>query len=215
MIIPMRALDRAKSRLRPATTNPQDHRDLVTAMRRDSVSAVAACAATVRVVIVAERPDEVESSLATAAAFAHVMVIADPPGSGLNNALRHGADWAAARWPGDPVAAVVADLPALTPAHLDQVLQAAAAHDRSFVVDRHHVGTTVLTAHHGSTLAPMFGPQSAARHAASGAVSVAAALSVRADVDVLEDLEIVAELGVGPATLETLGAGATRCGDTA
>jgi 2-phospho-L-lactate guanylyltransferase len=204
VILPMRALDRAKSRLRPATTSATNHRDLVTAMRRDSVAAVSASLQANRVVIVAERVDEIEASLATAAAVGDVVVIADPPGSGLNPALRHAAEWVRERWPDEAVAALVADLPALTPATLDQVLRAAGEVDRGFVVDQHYSGTTMLTAGPGVELLPMFGAQSAGRHAASGAIALPAAASVRADVDVPEDLAVVTALGVGPATLALL-----------
>jgi 2-phospho-L-lactate guanylyltransferase len=200
----MRALDSAKSRLRPATTTAEDHRNLVMAMRRDSISAVASARGTARILIVTEQVEEVESSLATAAVMADVVVIADPPGSGLNNALRHAAAFASERWPADGVAAIVADLPALSPATFDLVLQAAAEYRRGFVVDRHHSGTTLLTAAPGVALEPMFGRSSAGRHAASGAIALPAAASVRSDVDLAEDLDVVVNLGVGPATLEQL-----------
>jgi 2-phospho-L-lactate guanylyltransferase len=122
---------------------------------------------------------------------------------GLNAALTEAAEYAAAHWPVDGVAAVVGDLPALQPADLAAALTAAAAHQRCFVPDAAGTGTTMLAALPGTQLRPAFGAGSAARHAAV-AVALDAAPGLRCDVDTAADLQAAADLGVGPATAAAL-----------
>jgi len=76
---------------------------------------------------------------------AGAQVIPDLPAAGLNEALTHGATVAAAEFPGNGIAALSADLPALRPAELTAVLAACTA-PRSFVIDQPGTGTTLLAA---------------------------------------------------------------------
>jgi 2-phospho-L-lactate guanylyltransferase len=72
---------------------------------------------------------------------------------------------------------------------------------RAFVADTAGTGTTLLAAAPGVPLGPRFGPDSAARHAASGATALAGAWpSLRRDVDTAADLAEALVLGVGAAT---------------
>ena len=106
---------------------------------------------------------------------------------GLNGALRDGAAYARTRWPGDGVAALVGDLPAVRPDELAAALDAAAAHPAAFVPDSPGTGTTLLTARPGHVLEPRFGEGSAARHAAVAA-RLTAGPGLRHDVDTADDL---------------------------
>src|SRR5204862_5178049 len=130
------------------------------------------------------------------------LVVPDEPGRGLNPALRHGAALAAARWPGSPVAALAADLPALRPAELSTGLRAAARFQHAFVPDAAGSGTTLYTARPGTVFRPRFGPRSAARHRAAGAVELAqpGLRGLRRDVDEPADLRGASELGLGTRT---------------
>ena len=83
---------------------------------------------------------------------------------------------------------MVGDLPALRAADLLAVLHQAPADGRSFVRDLDGSGTTLLAAGPSSALEPLFGPDSAARHLASGARELDAATSLRCDVDSAADL---------------------------
>ncbi|MDQ1741129.1 MAG: 2-phospho-L-lactate/phosphoenolpyruvate guanylyltransferase, partial [Pseudonocardiales bacterium] len=121
-------------------------------------------------------------------------------GGGLNPALAAAAAELARRFPGDGVAALVADLPALRAADLLAVLRRAPAAGRSFVRDLDGSGTTLLAAGPGEPLAPLFGPDSAQRHLDSGARELAAAASLRCDVDSAADLRRCLQLGVGMLT---------------
>ncbi len=196
VIVPMRALATAKSRLVGVSADPAAHARLVEAMRADTVAAALAAHAVARVVVVAGVPDQI--------ALPGVVVVGEPPGAGLNGALRHAAALAQASWPADGVAALAGDLPALTPAALSAALGVAARHARAVVTDAQGTGTTLLTCLPGHDLAPEFGVGSAQRHTASGAFAVTADARLRTDVDLPEDLAAAVALGVGPATAAAL-----------
>ncbi|MGW5052106.1 2-phospho-L-lactate guanylyltransferase [Actinokineospora sp. NPDC004072] len=191
VVIPVKHLDRAKSRLRGA--HP-DHRRLVLAVVRDTVTAALA-AASVRAVLVVCEDERVVDGLAGTGAEC-----VDERGlPGLNAALRFGARLLRERDPGSVVAALQADLPALRPADLDAAA-AEAAGRRAYVPDHAGTGTVALLSAAGGPLAPRFGPGSAARHAET-AVAVGFGLTaLRQDVDTPADLAAAAALGLGPHT---------------
>ena len=124
----------------------------------------------------------------------------------LNAALRHGADVAARRWPGTGLAALTADLPALSPSELAAALQSAAPGNSpvraSFVPDAAGVGTTMYAVPPGGEFRPLFGGASRARHAASGATELAFGdmTGLRRDVDTPDDLRAALALGAGQKT---------------
>jgi 2-phospho-L-lactate/phosphoenolpyruvate guanylyltransferase len=195
VVVPVKVLALAKSRLavlagplRPA---------LALAMAADTVAAALACPEVATVIAVTDDP-QAGHELAGLGA----VVIPDEPGEGLNPALRHGAALATSRWPASPVAALAADLPALRPAELGAGLRAAAGWDHAFVPDAAGTGTTLYTARAGAAFSPRFGPGSARRHLAAGAVQLTlpGLTSLRRDVDAPPDLREAAGLGVGPRT---------------
>jgi 2-phospho-L-lactate/phosphoenolpyruvate guanylyltransferase len=123
----------------------------------------------------------------------------------LNAALRHGATLAARRWPGTGLAALTADLPAMSPAELATALRAAAGSapgGAAFVPDAAGVGTTLYAVPPGGEFLPLFGGASRARHAAAGATELALAgvTGLRRDVDTPDDLREALTLGAGPFT---------------
>lgn len=184
VLIPMRALPSAKSRL--LVSLPADlHADVVEAIRADTLAAVLAARPVARIVVISD------------AAGAGVSLVQASPG--LNGALRDGAEFAVQRWPGDGLAALVGDLPALQGIELAAALDAAARHPRSYVADASGTGTTLLTALPGTCLDPRFGVGSAARHAAVAAALDAGA-GLRQDVDTAADLAAAALVGLGPRT---------------
>jgi 2-phospho-L-lactate/phosphoenolpyruvate guanylyltransferase len=216
VIVPMSPLDRAKTRLADASSSPSRHRALVRAMRRDTVRAIVQALDVARLVIVTGTPDAALADLSgllppEREAEDWIQLLADPASdpthSGLNSAVAFAAGRAATDWPADGVAVVVADLPALTAAALDQVLAGAGLVDLGVVVDRQGMGTTMLTAAPGHALHPRFGPGSARRHVELGASRLSAPLPARTDVDVLDDLEAARRIGLGPAMTALLHAG--------
>jgi 2-phospho-L-lactate guanylyltransferase len=120
-------------------------------------------------------------------------------GEGLNAAIALGLTMTPA---GSHVAALLGDLPALVPRELEEALDAAGQHAHSIVPDADGSGT-VLRAAVGQPghFTPRFGPGSAARHAADGAIRLELDLPrLRTDVDDLVSLVRVLQLGVGPST---------------
>ncbi|MEE1931177.1 2-phospho-L-lactate guanylyltransferase [Streptomyces sp. TRM 70351] len=205
LVVPLKSLDRAKSRLATAAGELLRPR-LALAFAQDTVAAALACPAVRDVVVVT---DDARAARELAALGARV--VPDVPGRGLNAALVHGAGAVRAARPPAAVAAVNADLPALRPAELDRVLRAAREFPRAFLADAAGIGTTLLSAAPGVELAPAFGGESRSRHLASGAVELAVGgvESVRRDVDTGADLLAALALGVGDYTLRTSGASRT------
>ncbi|WP_327272714.1 2-phospho-L-lactate guanylyltransferase [Streptomyces sp. NBC_01224] len=204
LVVPLKPLARAKSRLAPATGAALRPR-LALAFARDTVAAALSCPAVRDVVVVT---DDTEAGAALAALGARI--VPDEPDHGLNAALAHGERTVRAERPGAALAALNADLPALRPGELSRVLNFSAAFPRAFVTDAAGIGTTFLSAAPGVELRPAFGGSSRARHLDSGAVeiSLTGIDSVRQDVDTGDDLRAALALGVGPHTAGRWAAGA-------
>ncbi|ALV33295.1 2-phospho-L-lactate guanylyltransferase [Streptomyces sp. CdTB01] len=196
LVIPLKPLARAKSRLAD-TAHDALRPSLALAFAQDTVAAALACPAVKDVAVVT---DDVLAGRELAVLGARI--VADEPRGGLNAALAHGAAAVRADRPDGAVAALNADLPALRPLELCRVLDAAAEFPRAFLADAAAIGTTLLAASPAEELRPAFGPDSRARHRASGAVELALTEvdSVRQDVDTGDDLRAALALGVGRRT---------------
>lgn len=205
LVVPAKTLPAAKSRLAPATSGPDQHRDLVEAIRWDTLEAARAAAGVARVVVVTDRlPSEVDPLIP---GDPRQLVVQRSPG--LNGAIRDAAEHARELWPLDGIAALVGDLPALREQDLVRALRSAARVPAGFVPDASGSGTTLLTARPEVRLHPLFGTGSASRHAEQ-ATRLDAGASLRCDVDTIADLEAALLLGVGRHTArcwERLGAG--------
>src|SRR5581483_2701125 len=183
VVVPVKRLERAKTRLAGAVPGVP-HGELVLAITLDTLAAAEACAAVARIVVVSDDP---VARRAVTALSERVAVVPDVPDAGLNPALEYGAARAARSGPAG-VATLSADLAALRPAELAAALAAARAHPRSFVADAAGTGTTLLAARAGTALRPAYGADSAAAHAASGAVPLAGDWpSLRRDLDTPDD----------------------------
>ena len=201
LLVPIKPLARAKTRLRDAADDRAAHGRLVVALARDTLAAAAAAALVRRVVAVCS-----DGLVRRILAMDGVEAVADEPGDGLNSVLRYGeallrsADLATA------VAAMPADLPALRPHELDSALRdALATGDRAFCADQAGTGTTLLLAPPGHALAPRFGPGSAVAHRTGGARELAGHWpGLRCDVDTGADLARARELGLGRFTRAAL-----------
>jgi 2-phospho-L-lactate/phosphoenolpyruvate guanylyltransferase len=206
LVVPVKALPQAKTRLRGAADGgvgePAAHARLALALAHDTVTAVLACPAVRRLLVVSTDP-----VVAAELAAVGVEVVPDGPVAGLNAAYRRGAAVLRERDPDAVVGALQADLPALRADELCAAL--AAAHvlfadrstGRAFVADAEGTGTTLLLAAPGTPLDPRFGAGSAARHAGSGAVELAGDWpGLRRDVDTSDDLGEAVGLGLGPHT---------------
>lgn len=194
VVVPVKRLDAAKSRLRGALPGVP-HESLVLALAVDTVRAVLACGVAAEILVVTNDP-----RVAAVVRPAGALVVPDTPDAGLNAAFRHGAAAAAAA----RVAGLTADLPALRPAQLAAALRAADAGPpgvRRFVADAPGSGTVLLAAPPGMPLDPRFGDGSAGAHTASGALELCGDWpTLRRDVDTRDDLMAAARLGLGPRT---------------
>ncbi|GAB3452807.1 2-phospho-L-lactate guanylyltransferase [Streptomonospora sediminis] len=199
LVVPVKRLERAKSRLSGAAGLPRA--ELALAVACDTVMAAVAAERVGAVFVVTE--DELA---AEALGALGAVAIGGEPGTGLNPALEHGAAAARRRHPQRGCCALSADLPALRPGELDGVLAQARGAERSFLSDAPGIGTTLYAARAGAAFAPAFEGGSRRRHLALGAAELdgSAAPSVRRDVDTEPDLREAALLGVGPHTAKLL-----------
>ncbi len=196
VVVPLKGSPDAKSRLAVSQTA---RLELVRAMAADTVAAVAA-SADIRTITILARTSDL--GLPPAVTSAADVVVQPRRVSSLNDVL----EWFSCELGGtsDPLAVVVADLPALRPRSMEQVLTAALTHPHAMVQDADERGTTVLTARDPALLHPQFGLQSADRHRRAGAVVLSADPHVRRDVDTIEDLREGRRLGLGPHTAAIL-----------
>jgi 2-phospho-L-lactate guanylyltransferase len=193
LVVPIKKLTRAKSRLRGAVP-AEEHAELVLALLLDTVTAAVQARGVRRVLVVCE-DERIPATLAGTG----VETVDERGLPGLNAALTFGAEYL--RTPGSTVGALQADLPALRPADLSAAVEEAGGR-RAYCADRPGTGTTLLLAAPGEPLRPRFGPGSAGAHAATGAVLVGGqAASLRCDVDTEDDLVMASELGLGKFTL--------------
>jgi 2-phospho-L-lactate/phosphoenolpyruvate guanylyltransferase len=192
LVVPIKNLDRAKSRLRGAVPAEQ-HADLVLALLLDTVTAAVAAVGVRRVLVVCE-----DKRVPDALAGTGVESVDERGLPGLNAALTFGAEYL--RTPRGTVGALQADLPALRSADLASAIEEAAGR-RAYCADRPGTGTTLLLAAPGEPLRARFGPDSADAHAATGAARVGVSLArLRCDVDTADDLATAAALGLGKFT---------------
>ncbi|WP_436502071.1 2-phospho-L-lactate guanylyltransferase [Actinokineospora sp. HUAS TT18] len=200
LVVPVKHLDRAKTRLRGAVPGgAAAHRDLVLALLVDTLTAATAAAGVRRVLVVCEDERVVDAVRATGAECVDERGL-----PGLNAALRYGADRLRAADPAVAVGALQADLPALRPADLTAVI-AEAAGRRAFAADRDGTGTTLLLAAPGMALDPRFGPGSASAHGRDAVRVGVACDTLRCDVDTAGDLAEALTLGVGARTAQVAG----------
>lgn len=199
LIIPVKSLSEAKTRLRGAadggTGKMNAHKRLVLAIVLDTVCAALRAQAVDSVLVVT--PDPV---VARSVERLGARVLGNEPAGGLNAALNHGAALLERERPGRVVGALPADLPALRHRELSAFISAADGR-RALCADRDGKGTTLLLSAAGEGLSPAFGIGSALAHQASGAIVLEGEWpSLRSDVDTASDLRTVGRLGLGART---------------
>ncbi len=192
LVVPIKPAHDGKTRL--AGTANISRRALAHAFALDSVHAMLACPAVGRLIIVGSLPEAPGDPR---------LEIVEDPGTGLNPAAEAGLS----RVPSDdPVAILVADLPALRPEELSRALSAAGSHDRSIICDADGLGTTTYLTRQRRNARPQFGRRSRASHVSAGAVDLKDLVvpGLRCDVDTVIDLWNARRLGVGPHTTGAL-----------
>jgi 2-phospho-L-lactate guanylyltransferase len=210
-IVPVRGLERAKTRLGEAL-DPEERRALVEGLLRRTIRAAITTPGIRAVAVVSPDPE----ALAVAADAGAVTL--PQGGGGLNEGLADGRAWA--RELGATALLVVpADLPAIGPGELGLVL--AAARDRlatsraagrlatslvALVPDRAGEGTNLLLLAPPGAIPFQFGPGSRAAHAATAARAGAAYLEVEGplglDLDTPDDLLDAEAVGLGGSVID-------------
>jgi 2-phospho-L-lactate guanylyltransferase len=202
-VIAVKRLDRAKTRL-AGHFGSEDRGRLVLAMLEDTLRAAADAPGVAGLTVVT--PDPAVAAVARRRGAAVRPEPANPTADGLNAALAAGA--AHIRQTCGPVGllALQADLPALRSAELAEALASVPARTRAVVTDHQRTGTSALLVNSpDAALDPAFGPDSARRHLAAGAVDLAGDWpGLRLDVDTAADLRQALRLGVGESTREFL-----------
>jgi 2-phospho-L-lactate guanylyltransferase len=188
VIVPVKNTKRGKSRF---TVAEDERAALALALATDTVLAAMACHSVGEVIVVTD-DDDLPLRLPDAVRFVR------DPNAGLNAAISAGAATASLHWR----AALLGDLPALTPDDLAEALHTACGMPRGVVADAEGLGSTLLTASAGLPWESMFGPGSFAAHQRMGcvAIDVSAQSSLRRDVDTAAGLAHAAELGLGAHT---------------
>lgn len=198
VVIPVKRWAKAKSRV--GGLRSADRRELAAALAHDVILTVCATAEVARCVVVG--PDEVVRELRHRAGYGAVLGVEEEQGTSadpLNSALRHGRD-AALSAGHRQIAMIMADMPALNVSGLTAFLQQIPTTCAAVVRDRNRTGTTILAGRNGEAVRPAFGPDSANRHIACGALDLTSSCDpgLRIDVDTWADL-VAAQRFAGPA----------------
>lgn len=191
LLVPVKALGQAKSRLRGAHT---DHDGLVLALVHDTLAAAAAAGGVVQMIVVSA--DRRAGRLARRFGAD----VCSPATGDLNADLRVVGAMVRRRHAEATIAVLPADLPSLRTRELESALETARGR-RAFVPDREGSGTTLLLSGRSAPLDPRYGRGSGDRHAATGALRLAGPWpSLTHDVDTSADLALAATLGLGRRT---------------
>lgn len=199
-VLPVKALDQAKSRLGDTGVLAADRVALATGMLTDVLEALERSRLVDDVVVVSSDP-QVEVLART---YGNQVIGDDEPAAGHSRAAMLGVRWAldqgafhALLLPGD--------VPAIDDAEIDGLLEKLAdGPDVVIVPDRHGTGTNALLLTPPDVIEPSFGPGSRSRHEsmareAGAAASVVPLRSLALDVDTINDIDALArELAGAP-----------------
>lgn len=199
VLIPVKPPQVGKSRLGDL---PDPQRvALATAFALDAIAAAQSAENVQQVLVVTD-----DYQFASAARSAGCGVIPDGVSGSLNASLTQAAWESERRWPGSPIAAMCADLPALQGNDLDAALVAAPATGTAFVRDSAGTGTVLYLAADAASFESRYGLNSAQHHLDGGATEITGALrTLRQDVDDAIDLAKAIALGVGAHTRQVVG----------
>lgn len=193
VVIPVRALEGAKSRLGDAI-DAEERRDLVTSLLERTIAAARDAARVNSVVVVS--PDEATLAVAVAAGAWAL----PQRGAGLDDAIRRARDLAL-RKGARALLVLPGDLPFIDGASIDALVAATDDDDGPLVIlvpDRHGRGTNALYLRPPGVIDPAFGEASREAHARrardAGARYVEAAGPMAIDLDTPDDLLLVDDL---------------------
>ncbi len=200
VLIPVRALEGAKSRLGDAL-DPEERRDLVERLLRETVAAALATPGVDRVIVVSPDPEVLEAGASAGAGRVPQTT------AGLNPGLVEARDAAAAAG-ADRLLILPGDLPGIAPSDIAAILAAAdAAASRVtggtgrvvvLATDRHGRGTNALLLQPPRVIEPSFGGDSRDAHrrlaATAGAAYAEVPGALALDLDTPDDLLLLEAL---------------------
>jgi 2-phospho-L-lactate guanylyltransferase len=200
-VVPIKALDRAKSRL-AQVLGPEDRRALVLDLLRHTLSVLRDNSELRGIIVVSSDPAVREEAIAQGVTF-----LPEVGSRGLNDALSQAAVDVMRRG-GRHMLVIPGDLPLLTTVSIEALVRAAAAPASStgrgvvIVPDRAEAGTNALWVTPPDLIPFCFGPDSFRRHvAAAQAVGVAPVVfrspALAFDLDLPGDLDTLADDGLG------------------
>ncbi|EKF20892.1 2-phospho-L-lactate guanylyltransferase [Nitratireductor pacificus] len=197
-IVPVKRLDRAKSRL-SLLLSRAERQELAGAMLRDVFDVLVGAERLSGIVVVTNDVQAAELASGIGAS-----VVPDRLEAGTNEAVRQGLEWLLGR---DCEGAIVVpgDVPFASPAEVDAVAGALDAHAVVLVPALRDGGTNMLGLRPSNLMEPAFGPDSFTRHLA---MARAAGITPRVlhlegaghDIDVSSDLFCSAEGGAAART---------------
>lgn len=185
MVIPVKGLDAAKSRLELPS---ELRRSIALALAERTLGVAAACLPSAAIYVVTT--DDAVTELARCMNATVIREVAQ----GLNPAATLGVVAARKETAGRRACVMVADLPRLTTAELTTVLALADVLESPFVVPDHHArGTTFVSLGTREDIPMLFGDESAAAFASRGCdLYWQAPAGLRRDLDSVEDLRLSA-----------------------
>jgi 2-phospho-L-lactate guanylyltransferase len=197
-VVPVKRLDRAKSRLADIL-DPADRKQLARAMLTDVLGTLVRVEGLSGILVVTT-----DVEVAALATEFDATVLADPPVTGFNEAVLHGMRWLDDRYHAGAVV-VPGDIPFLTVAEMDAVLDATVTSPVVIVPATRDGGTNLLAIAPPLLMPPAFGPDSFARHVAAAHALGITPRTLRLDgaghdIDVAADLFIEAGASAAPCT---------------
>ncbi|MEW9807811.1 2-phospho-L-lactate guanylyltransferase [Mesorhizobium sp. ZMM04-5] len=197
-IVPVKRLDRAKSRL-SLLLGAAERRELADAMLRDVFDVLVASERLSGIVVVTNDAQAMQLAKGIGAA-----VVPDRLEAGTNEAVRQGLEWLLGR-ECDGAIVVPGDVPFLSPAEVDAVAEALDAHALVLVPALRDGGTNMLGIRPSNLMETAFGPDSFSRHLALAQAAGIAPWVLHLegaghDIDVSSDLFCSAEGGAATRT---------------
>ena len=185
-VVPIKALDQAKSRLAPVM-GPADRRALVLEMLRHTLSVLRSSDGLRGIVVIGPDPEVGEVALAYGVEF-----LPESGGGGLNGALVQAAASLPARQ-GQGMLVIPGDLPHLRHSSIRELVRLALPRGVVIAPDRRELGTNALLVTPPGLIPFCFGPDSFRQHLAAAENVGVTPIVVRSpdlamDVDVPEDL---------------------------
>ena len=188
-VVPIKALDQAKSRLAPVM-GPADRRALVLEMLRHTLSVLRSSGGLRGIVVIGPDPEVGDVALALGMAF-----LPESGAGGLNGALAQAAASVAVHH-AQGMLVIPGDLPRLRPSGIRELVRPALPRCVVIAPDRQELGTNALLVAPPDLIPFCFGPDSFRQHLAAAEAVGVTPIVVRSrdlamDVDVPEDLCLV------------------------